>query len=356
MSGNRPTPSNRTPKELGYRFPAEWERHSAIWLSWPHNKESWPGRHGLIPDAFAVFVRELTANVPVCLNVSDPAMQEQAIAILSSAGVKRSHIRFFLLPTNDAWMRDCGPAFVVRHGAENPLAVVDWGHNAWGGKYPPYADDDIIPTRIAEILALPLFLPGIIMEGGSIDVNGDGCLLTSRSCLLHPNRNPHLNQSEIEGYLRNFYNVEKILWLEDGLEGDETDGHIDDTARFLNPTTIAAALEEDKSDRNHSILQRNWELLQGFTDRKGDPFRLVPLPMPRPIYDEQGLRLPASYANFLITNGAVLVPTFRQERDEVALQILQKEFPDRKVVAVDCYDILLGGGTLHCLSQQQPAV
>lgn len=344
-----------TPKSLGYRFPAEWEPQTATWLSWPHNKDTWPGKFEPIPDVFTRIVKTLTQFQHVNINVNDDDMREDVMTRLTKAGIDRSQFTLYLIPTNDAWCRDHGPAFVVNPKAEQPLAIVDWGYNAWGGKYPPFDLDDAVPARIAEQRKLPLFSPGIVMEGGSIDVNGKGCLLTSKSCLLNPNRNPNLSQSEIENYLIHYYGVEKILWIDQGIAGDDTDGHIDDTARFINPSTIVAVVEDDPADENYKILQENLAQLNSLRDLDGKPFRIVELPMPSPMfYNNQ--REPASYANILIANGVVLVPTFRDPKDASALQILQREFPKRTVIGIDCVDLVWGLGTLHCISQQEPMV
>jgi len=344
-----------TPRQLGYRFPAEWEPQAATWFSWPHKEESWPGRFEPIPEVFTEIVRLLTAYQHVNINVGDQAMQSDVETRLAKAGVDATRVSLYWIPTDDAWCRDHGPAFVINPEAKEPLAVIDWGYNAWGEKYPPYDQDDVVPTRVAEYRRLPLFYPGIVMEGGAIDVNGEGCLLTSTSCLLNPNRNPHLSQGQIEWFLREYYNVEKILWVDEGIAGDDTDGHIDDSARFVNAATIVAMVEDNKKDENYLPLRNNLIQLKNMTDRSADPFRIVELPMPRP-FEFDGQRVPASYANFLIANGVVLVPTFRDPHDQVALAILEDLFPGRRVIGIDCYDLIWGLGTLHCISQQEPLI
>ncbi len=345
----------KTPKQLGYRFPAEWEPQSATWLSWAHKEASWPGKFEPIPYIYTNIVRTITRYQHVHINVIHEDMKAEVNERLLKADVPSDRFTLHIIPTNDAWCRDHGPAFVVNPNAAEPLAIVDWNYNAWGGKYPPYDLDDLVPTRIAEERDIPVFYPNIFMEGGAIDVNGDGCLLTTKACLLNPNRNPQLTQEEIETYLREYYGQEKILWLEDGIVGDDTDGHIDDLARFVNPTTIVIVVEEDPTDENYPILRENLKLLRTLKDRHNQPFRIVELPMPAPvIYD--GQRLPASYANFLIGNGFVLVPTFQDRNDLKALTILQELFPDRDVIGIDCIDLVWGLGTLHCISQQEPAV
>ena len=344
-----------TPRQLGYRFPAEWEPQRATWLSWPHKEESWPGRFEPIPGVFTEIVKILASFQHVNINVIDRTMHDDVMKRLTEAGVDPGRLTLYPIPTDDAWCRDHGPAFVVKPGAEEPLAVIDWGYNAWGGKYPPYDQDDAVPSKVAEYRRLPLFCPGIVMEGGAIDVNGEGCLLTSTPCLLNPNRNPHLSQAQIEWYLREYYNVEKILWVDEGIAGDDTDGHIDDSARFVNPSTIVAVVEENREDENYLPLQKNLAQLKAMTDLAGNPFRIVALPMPRPLVFD-GQRVPASYANFLIASGVVLVPTFRDPNDAVALAVLADVFPGRRVIGIDCYELVWGLGTLHCISQQEPLV
>jgi agmatine deiminase len=258
-------------------------------------------------------------------------------------------------PTNDAWCRDHGPIFVHRQSAgKTEEAILDWGYNAWGGKYPPYDLDDVIPTRIGRELGIPVYYPGMVLEGGSIDVNGRGTLLTTEACLLNPNRNPQLDREAIEASLRRHLGVRNILWLGDGIAGDDTDGHIDDLTRFVDPTTVVTVVEEDPADQNHEPLQKNLERLRTMRDQDGTPLRVVTLPMPRPIHQE-GQRLPASYANFYIANGLVLLPTYDPERDAEAQATLQGLFPGRDVVGIDCTDLVWGLGAFHCVTQQWPA-
>lgn len=345
-----------TPKALGYRFPAEFEPHEATWLSWPHKEASWPGKISSIFPSYAEFVRTLADFEDVRINVADDRMQEEAERILKDAGTDMGKVRFFHHPTNDAWCRDHGPAFLVNPGAAAPKAIVDWDYNAWGGKYPPHDLDDVIPTLIGRHMGLPVFHPGIVMEGGSIDVNGYGTLITSTCCLLNPNRNPHLSQAEIERYLMDFYGQEQILWVDEGIIGDDTDGHIDDTVRFVSRNRVIAAVEEDPREENYPLLQRNLEQLRRMRLPDGSPLDIVELPMPDPVFWE-GQRLPASYANFYIANGCVVVPTFRcGEKDKRALSAIAACFSDREVVRIDSTDIIWGLGSFHCLSQQEPAV
>ncbi|MEZ5288739.1 MAG: agmatine deiminase family protein [Vicinamibacterales bacterium] len=271
--------------------------------------------------------------------------------------VPLGRIRFHLIPTNECWTRDHGPAFVVRErGGRREAAVIDWGYNAWGGKYPPYDADDAVPTRVAEALGLRVFHPGIVMEGGAIDVNGADTLLTTTSCLLNPNRNPGLSRTEIEQYLRDYYGQSHIVWLGDGIEGDDTDGHIDDLARFVDARTIVIGMEADGDDPNYAVLQDARRRLASARDQEDRPFEVVEIPMPRPVV-YKGQRLPATYMNFLFVNGGLLVPTFGQPaRDRAALAALQRVLPKRQVVGVDCRALIWGLGAIHCLTQQQPRV
>jgi agmatine deiminase len=282
------------------------------------------------------------------------SLQARARRLCAEAGADMARVRFYAHPTNDAWCRDHGPIF-VRHTRTGEVALTDWRYNAWGGKYPPYDRDNAIPGRIARRLGVRRFAQDMVLEGGSIDVNGRGLLLTSEQCLLHPNRNPDLSRATIEGKLRAGLGVTHILWVGEGIVGDDTDGHIDDVARFFQPDGIVGARESNPRDPNHRILEAVWERLQSFRTPAGRRFSLVALPMPRPV-TFFGQRVPASYANFLIINGAVLVPTFRQpRRDAAACAILGDCFPGREIVPIDCFHLIWGLGTLHCVSQQQPA-
>jgi agmatine deiminase len=344
-----------TPKQLGYYFPAEFEPHVATWLSWPHKEASWPRKIHTIYPYYCEFIKELTASEKVCINVNDEVMKEFAVKHLQAAGVNFDKLQFFFHPTNDAWCRDHGPAFLINPKANHKKIVVDWNYNAWGNKYPPFDLDDVIPTLIASHYNIPVYNPGIIMEGGSVEFNGKGTVLTSTICLLNKNRNPHLNQQQIEEYLHNYYGVDQILWVCEGIVGDDTDGHIDDTVRFVNEDTVLAVVEENRKDENYELLQTNLRDLNKMRLLNGKQLNIVELPMPDEIiYEDQ--RLPASYANFYISNGAVIVPTYRCRKDDKALNIIQECFPQRKIVGIDSTDIIWGLGSFHCLSQQEPAV
>jgi agmatine deiminase len=337
-----------------FYFPAEWHKHTATWLSWPHKEESWPGKINLIYPKYCEFIKILTEGELVRINVANEQMETFAKQQLQMAGADLSRVEFYHFPTNDAWCRDHGPAFLINPETKQKV-IVDWGYNAWGGKYPPFDLDDVIPTKIGDRLGLPVYHPGIVMEGGSVDFNGKGTVITTTACLLNKNRNPHLNQQKIEGSLQKYYGVEQVLWLGDGIVGDDTDGHIDDITRFVNEDTVVTVVEENKKDENYHILQENLQTLKTMRLLNGKQLNIVEVPMPEPvIYQDQ--RLPASYANFYIANSAVIVPTFRSKNDDKALDILQTCFPDRKVIGIDSIDIIWGLGSFHCLSQQEPEV
>jgi len=337
-----------------FRMPAEWEPHRGTWLSWPHKKATWPGKFDAVPEIFARMVRLLAAREEVHINVAGPAMEADVRRLLAEAGADPDHVFFHHNPTNDAWCRDHGPIFVQRRSAGTAEeAILDWGYNAWGGKYPPYDLDDVIPTRIGREYGIPVYYPGMVLEGGSIDVNGRGTLLTTEACLLNPNRNPKLDRGAIEASLRRHLGVTTILWLGDGIAGDDTDGHVDDLTRFVDPTTVVTVVEMDRADENYEPLQENLERLRTMRDQDGRLLRVVTLPMPRPIHHD-GQRLPASYANFYIANGLVLLPTYDPERDAEAETILRGLFPGRDVVGIDCTDLVWGLGAFHCVTQQWP--
>ena len=336
-------------------MPAEWEPHRGTWLSWPHKEASWPGKFTPVPAVFARMIGELGSHEEVHINVAGPDMESDARDVLAAAAVPVARVFFHHIPTNDAWCRDHGPIFIQRdRGSSRDQAIGDWGFNAWGGKYPPFDPDDVVPTRIGRELGLPVFAPGIVREGGSLDVNGRGTLLTTESCLLNPNRNPELTGDEIERYLRDYLGVRRILWLGDGIVGDDTDGHVDDLTRFTDPRTVVTVVEDDPADPNYGPLRDNLARLRSMRDQDGEPFRIETLPMPRPL-EHEGQRLPASYANFYIANGVVLLPTYDPERDESARLTLQELFPGRRVVGIDCTDLVWGLGAFHCVSQQGPA-
>jgi agmatine deiminase len=345
----------KTPRELGYYFPAEFAPHVATWLSWPHKEASWPGKINSIFPSYSLFVKYLADSEMVRINVADERMESLATSHLEMANVNMQNVEFFFHPTNDAWCRDHGPAFLLNPTAEQKKVIVDWDYNAWGNKYPPYNLDDVIPTLIAKHYQIPVFYPGIVMEGGSVEFNGKGTVLTSSCCLLNQNRNPHLKQQQLEEYLQNYYGIEQVLWVHDGIIGDDTDGHIDDTVRFINENTVLTVVEDNRSNENYNLLQANLRELNRMRLLNGKQLNIVELPMPDTVtYEEQVL--PASYANFYIANKYVIVPIFNCDNDDKALQIIGDCFNDRKVVGIDSTDIIWGLGSFHCLSQQEPLV
>jgi len=348
-----------TPAQLGYRWPAEWAPQASVWLSWPRNPNTWPDHFGPVPAEFAQFVHLLAEYEPVNILAGGRDVMEQARSLVG----KLKNVTLYDIPTNDAWCRDHGPTFLSRPASAGasaanslPSALIDWQYNAWGGKYPPFDLDNDVPRRIAELQGRRRFDPGIVLEGGAIDGNGRGCILTTESCLLNPNRNGDISRERIEGCLRDYLAAKKVLWLTGGeIAGDDTDGHIDQIARFVNPTTVVVSLCEDRSDENYEPTQQNRRELEAMTDQDGRPLTVIPLMLPRPLYcDEQ--RLPAGYCNFLIANGVVIVPQFGEEADEEAIRTLQPLFPDRDVRLSPSLDLVWGLGSFHCLSQQEPLV
>jgi len=334
-------------------MPAEWEPQEAVWLSWPHRHATWPGAFRPIPEKFAEIAAQISRREKVRINLARP-LRRQAQVLLNRAGADPANVELYDHPTDDAWCRDHGPIFVV-NDRTGEVALTDWKFNAWGRKYPRYAQDNRIPARIGRALGLRRFAQPMVLEGGSIDVNGEGLLLTTEACLLNPNRNPRLGRAQIEQHLRDALGVQTILWLGEGILGDDTDGHVDDLARFFSEDGIVTAVERNRRDRNHRALAGNRERLRSLRTPSGGRFRIVELPMPAAC-EYRGERLPASYANFLVINGAVLVPAFRQpRRDREAAEVLGSCFPGREVVPIDCLELVRGLGTLHCISQQQPA-
>lgn len=342
-------------------MPAEWEPHAATWIAWPHNREDWPGKFGTIAWVYAEIVRHLHRHERVRILVQDLAAERRAASALRRAGVDSGRVDFFRFPTDRAWTRDSGPIFVKRDGA---VGVTNWRFNAWA-KYPNWQEDDRLPDRICKGLGFVQWRPAtavgrrsrrVVLEGGSIDGNGRGTLLTTEECLLSPiqGRNPGLGREEVERALGDYLGIRKVLWLGRGIAGDDTHGHVDDLARFVDPTTVVVVAEDDRSDDNFEPLRENLQRLRRMTDQNGHPLRVVKLPMPDPVVFD-GQRLPASYANFYIANGLVLVPTFNDPMDRVALSTLAALFPDRQVVGIHAVDLVWGLGTIHCMTQQEPA-
>jgi agmatine deiminase len=348
---------SQTPASLGYSFPPEWAPHEGTWFSWPRPEGiSFPDKYHTVPENLARIFAEIAPREKVHINVPNGNYERIVKQQLTEHGCNLKNIFFHHIKTNESWCRDHGPAFVVRRSrtGRREKAIVDWAFNAWGGKYPPYDDDDAVPTRIAEQLRLPIFYPGIVMEGGAVDFNGAGTILTTTDCLLNKNRNPKLTKSQIEKYLKNFYGQKKVCWLTGGIAGDDTDGHVDDLARFISPTKIVIGIENDPKDENYRILRDARKQIHKLTDQDGRPFEIVEIPMPRPMIHD-GQRMPATYVNFYFVNGALLVPTYRDRRnDHIALATLQQHLPRHKVLGIDCVELIWGLGAIHCLSQQQP--
>ncbi len=336
----------------GLRMPAEWEPHQATWISWPHNVETWAGLLGAVEETMARAVAALAKGETVHINVRDAAHGYHVRRLLDGrAPVERIVLHQF--PTNDAWCRDHGAVFVTAGEEQRTLVALDFEYNAWGGKYPPWDLDDGIASRMAGVLGVPALRIPLVLEGGSIDVNGAGTLLTTEQCLLHPNRNPRLDRGAIETWLKRLLGVTQVIWLGEGIIGDDTDGHVDDITRFVAVDTVVTVVEPDPADANHAALRDNRERLAAVTLPDGRPLKVIELPMPAPVECE-GRRLPASYANFYVGNRIVLMPTFDCPADEEAAAILAQCFPGRRIVALDCRDVVAGLGTFHCLTQQVP--
>lgn len=346
---------NLTPKSLGFRMPAEWERHDAIWLAWPYDEATFPDRVRKVEQTYVSIIKSIHQSEDVNLLVLNQDVKNRISRMLKKENVSLNKINFHIQDYADVWFRDYGPTFAVNR-KERKLAMVKWIFNAWGNKYEELEKDNNIPFKMNEKMKLPMFEAGIVLEGGSVDVNGKGTLITTRQCLLNKNRNPGISKDEIENHLKEYLGVKSIIWLMEGIAGDDTDGHIDDIARFVNPNTVLCAFEENEDDENQEILRKNYDILKKSKDENGNELKVIKLPMPGFVADDGGKRLPASYANFYISNTVVLVPTFNHENDKQALGIIQKCFPERKVIGIDCNDLVYGLGTLHCSSQQQPSI
>jgi agmatine deiminase len=352
-----------TPQAQGYRMPAEWEPHEATWLAWPHNPEDWPGKFQPIPWVYAEIVRLLSASERVHILVEDKKSQQRLTSILERAGANLDQVAFHLWPTDRSWTRDTGPIFV--RDTDGRVGLTDWLFNGWA-KYPNCHLDNQFPGRVTELLSLTAWQPSIqlsngsehriVLEGGSIDTNGQGILLTTEECLLSEvqQRNPGINRAKLEQAFYHYLGIDQVLWLNRGISGDDTHGHVDDITRFVAPTTIVTAIEPKTSDANHAPLAENLARLKAARTLDGKQFTLVEIPMPRPVVF-RGQRLPASYANFYIANRMVLAPTFGDSHDRAALNTLARLFPGRNVIGIPCRDLVLGLGALHCMTQQQPA-
>jgi agmatine deiminase len=347
-----------TPKKLGFIMPAEWEQHSAVWLAWPYDDTTFPDRVPIAQNIFVEMIFHLHASEQVNLVVLDEKMQEQAKDMLLKKQVDLSKVSFFIAPFADVWTRDYGPTFLTSTQTHE-LAWVKWTYNGYGKGDDPYFEpvlkDNDVFLKLRKTIDKRMFEPEVVMEGGAIEVNGKGILLTTEQCLLNPNRNPNLNRQATEKYLIDNLGVSKIIWLKEGLVNDHTDGHIDEIARFVTENKIVCAYEDNEKDENYNILKTNYETLKKITDNDGKPFEVIKLPMPHIEY-EDGTKAPVSYCNFYIGNTIVLAATFNDPNDAKALEIIQSFFPERKVVDIDCTDLIYGGGAIHCMTQQQPAI
>jgi agmatine deiminase len=352
----------QNPAGLGYRLPAEWEPHEATWLGWPHNLTDWPGKFAPIPWVYSEIVRKIAPGEIVRILVNSKAHEERARRILLRSGVDPGRVEFFCFPTDRGWTRDFGPIFVKRDLPRPEVAVVGFGFTGWA-KYSNWRKDCQVPRRAARALRRRRFEAKVngrtfVLEGGSIEANGQGTLLTTEECLLDPGmqvRNPGLGRQEVEAALREYLGVRNVLWLGKGIAGDDTHGHVDDLCRFVGPRTVVLCQEKNPADPNCQPLQENWERARDLRLEDGSKLEVVPLPMPEQLCLD-GQRLPASYANFYISNAAVLVPTFNDPQDRIALGTLAELFPDRPVVGIHAVDLVWGLGTLHCLTQQQPGL
>ncbi|OGJ56155.1 hypothetical protein A2706_02435 [Candidatus Peribacteria bacterium RIFCSPHIGHO2_01_FULL_51_35] len=343
------TPNFSTPS-TDYRMPAEWEPHAATWLTWPHDEAHWPGLFEKIPPIWARITKELIAGEDVHILIHDTKTEKIAEKELKDAGATGDRIHLHRVLNNFSWARDHGPIFVKN--ANGDVRITHWMYNAWGEKW-MYDMDEHIPSIVSKLIDMPETRIPMVLEGGSIDVNGKGSLLTTTSCLLHKNRNPQLKKNQIEQHLKEHLGVTNVLWLGDGIVGDDTNGHIDDMTRFIGEKEIFTVIEENKDDENHAPLKANLDLLKEMTDQDGNPFMIHAVPMPAPLFHE-GIRLPASYSNFYIGNAVVLLPVFNDLHDSEAINVLKKAFPTRKIVPIDARDLVWGFGAFHCVTQQQP--
>lgn len=341
-----------TPSQLGFRMPPEWSPHAATWTSWPFDDDLWEGQLEPVREELTALVATLAGHEPVVVNVRDDEAEEDARRRLARDGVADGRVRFHRLPLNDAWFRDNGPVFVTDPAGR--VALVDWRFNAWGGKYAPWDDDDRAPLAVAETLGMRRFAAEAVMEGGSLEINARGVCLTTRSCLLSQERNPNMSEDEIEDMLASYLGVRHVVWLERGLEGDHTDGHIDTIVRFCDDRTLVCAVAEDERDPNFAPMQRNLASLRSLRDAEGRAYRIVELPLPRRRMEHGGARLPPSYANFYIANGVVAVPQYHDDNDALALERLRPLFPGRALVGLSAAALVTGGGAFHCVTQQQP--
>ncbi len=334
-------------------MPAEWEKHSAVWLAWPHDEVTFPGgKLKRVEKTYIEILKNISQFEDVELLVLDNKTKTRIEKMLTKAEVKLSKISFHITDYADVWIRDFGPTFIINK-QDHELAWIKWHYNAYGNKFPELLKDNEVFFNLRRDVDKRMFEPGVIMEGGAIETNGQGVLITTEQCLLNKNRNPQLNKNETEKYLNKFVSAKKVIWLKQGLMGDHTDGHIDELARFVSPNKIVCAYEENTADENYKALEENFQTLAKVTNLEDKPFEIVKLPMPHMKYKD-GTTAPVSYCNFYIGNGIVLAATFKDPSDAKALEILQSCFPDHKIVGIDCSDIIYGGGAIHCITQQQP--
>lgn len=343
---------------MPYKMPAEWAPHASTWIAWPHNAEDWPGKFQPIPWVYCEIIRHLSQVEEVNILVQDEAAEKKARKMLLRAGANLARLHFHAWRTDRIWLRDSGPIFVK--DANGNQVITDWKFNAWA-KYDNWHNDDLIPAHVSKLQGVRAVQPHIgdhrvVLEGGSIDVNGAGLMLTTEECLLSEvqQRNPGISREQLESCFAEHLGIEKVLWLNRGCAGDDTHGHVDDIARFVNENTILLATEHNTADENHLPLMENLDRLKSATDQHGKPLNVIELPMPAPVvFDNE--RLPASYANFYIANDLVIVPTFNDANDRIALNIIAEQFPTRKTVGIHCGDFIWGLGALHCMTQQEPA-
>lgn len=345
------------PYQQGYRMPAEWHPHAATLMHWPSNCETWPGdRLRRVEEVYLNVLEALTGYEPVIL-LCDPPAKQRAKKKIEKRDIEISQIHLIEKSINDVWARDCGPVCIknILNGTDQ-IAFTDWEYNAWGRKYPPFEDDNRVPEFLADIFDMPLFKPGIILEGGSIETNGEGLLLTTESVLLNPNRNPGLDKAGVEKYLYDYLGIEKVIWLKCGLAGDDTDGHIDDLSRFLNKNSVLTMVSSEKGDVNHDVLKNNYELLKSAEDIQGNPINIETLPLPATKIEgttvDGSAHVPASYANFYLANNVVLVPLYDKRFDQMALDLFKRYYSGRDIIGLDCADLVWGQGSLHCITQQ----
>lgn len=348
----------KNPKSQGFYLPPEWHPHAATQMHWPSNRETWPGKRlQRVEDVYLEIIEVLHQYEPIHLLVENRQVGDRVLNLFEQRNFDFQHITFHLQPINDVWARDCGPIFILRQeNGQEEFGITDWEYNAWGEKYPPFEDDNRLPEYFASKYSIRRFVPEMVLEGGSIDTNGNGVLLTTESVLLNPNRNPDLSKKAIEQRLVDYLGAEKIIWLQKGLAGDDTDGHVDDLARFLNEDTILAAISDDPSDINYEVLRQNLEILSTATDQHGNSFTIETLPIPETKIEgttvDGSEYVPASYANFYVANGVVLVPLYDERYDQNALDLFERYFPDRDVVGISCADLVWGQGSIHCITQQ----